>query len=59
MNRPVSIGRHAGGVLIVPDAERHIPIMKIRKVDQCPITEGIAAKHLDFFGLVISTFFGT
>ncbi len=47
-----SIGRHAGGVLIVPDAEGCLPIVRIRGVDQSPITEGITAQHLKYFGLI-------
>lgn len=47
-----SIGRHAGGVLIVPDAESCLPIIKIRGVDQSPIVEGITAQHLQYFGLI-------
>jgi len=47
-----AVSRHAGGVLIVPDAESCLPIIRIRDVDQSPITEGITAQHLKFFGLV-------
>lgn len=47
-----SIGRHAGGVLVVPDAEGCLPIIRIRGVDQSPITEGITAQHLQNFGLI-------
>jgi DNA polymerase III subunit alpha len=47
-----SCGRHAGGVLVVPNAEQHLPIIKIRGTDQSPITEGITAQHLKYFGLV-------
>lgn len=47
-----SIGRHAGGVLVVPDAERHLPIIRIRGIDQSPITEGLTAHHLGYFGLI-------
>ena len=47
-----SIGRHAGGVLIVPNADECLPIIKIRGVYQSPITEGITAQHLKYFGLV-------
>lgn len=47
-----SIGKHAGGVLIIPNAESCLPIIRIRGEDQSPITEGITAKHLKYFGLV-------
>ena len=47
-----SCGKHAGGVLVVPNAEEHLPIIKIRGTDQSPITEGITAQHLKYFGLV-------
>ncbi len=47
-----SIGRHAGGVLIIPDAEGCLPIIRIRGIDQSPIVEGLTAKHLKYFGLV-------
>ena len=47
-----SCGRHAGGVCIVPNAEDHLPIIKIRGTMQSPITEGITAQHLKYFGLV-------
>lgn len=47
-----SVGRHAGGVLIIPDAEACLPIIRIRGVDQSPITEGITAQYLKHFGLI-------
>lgn len=47
-----SIGRHAGGVLVVPDAESCLPIVKSKGVEQSPITEGITAQHLSYFGLI-------
>lgn len=47
-----AISKHAGGVLIVPDAEKHMPIIRIRNVNQCPFTEGLTAQHLKHFGLV-------
>jgi DNA polymerase-3 subunit alpha len=46
-----SIGRHAGGILIVPD-DSCLPIIRVRGIDQSPITEGITAQHLQYFGLV-------
>ena len=47
-----AVSRHAGGILIVPDAESCLPIIKIRGIDQSPITEGITAQYLKYFGLV-------
>ena len=47
-----SIGRHASGIIIVPNADECLPIIKIRGVYQSPITEGITAQHLKYFGLV-------
>lgn len=47
-----SIGRHAGGVLIVPDANGQLPIIRVRGVNQSPIVEGITAQHLKYFGLI-------
>jgi DNA polymerase-3 subunit alpha len=47
-----SVGRHAGGVLVVPDAQSCLPIVRIRGIDQCPIMEGITAQHCKYFGLV-------
>jgi DNA polymerase-3 subunit alpha len=47
-----SIGKHAGGVIIVPDAEACLPVIKIRGLDQSPITEGVTAQHLEYFGLI-------
>jgi DNA polymerase-3 subunit alpha len=47
-----AIGRHAGGVLIVPEASKHLPIIRVRNVSQSPFTEGLTAQHLKHFGLV-------
>jgi DNA polymerase-3 subunit alpha len=47
-----SIGRHAGGLIFVPNAEENIPIIRIRGVDQSPISEGITAQHCKHFGLI-------
>lgn len=47
-----SCGRHAGGILVVPNAEEHLPIIKIRGMNQSPITEGITTQHNKYFGLV-------
>lgn len=47
-----SIGKHAGGTIIVPNADECLPVIKIRGTFQSPITEGITAQHLKYFGLV-------
>jgi len=47
-----SIGKHAGGTIVVPDAEGCLPIIKIRGVDQSPVPEGITAQHLKHLGLI-------
>jgi len=47
-----AIGKHAGGVLVVPDAQSYVPVVRIRGTDQCPIPEGITAQQLKYFGLV-------
>lgn len=53
-----SIGKHAGGVIIVPDAESCLPVIRIKDVDQSPINEGITAQHTKFFGLIKYDFLG-
>jgi DNA polymerase-3 subunit alpha len=47
-----SIGRHAGGILILPNEDSCLPTIRIRGIDQSPITEGITAQHLQLFGLI-------
>lgn len=47
-----SIGRHAGGIIVAPDLESCMPIIKSGGIEQCPITEGITAQHLKYFGLI-------
>ena len=53
-----SIGKHAGGVIIVPDAEACLPVIRNKNVDQSPINEGITAQHTKFFGLIKYDFLG-
>jgi DNA polymerase-3 subunit alpha len=59
-----SIGKHAGGTIIVPDAESCIPVISIKdkktkkSIDQSPICEGITAQHAKFFGLIKYDFLG-
>lgn len=45
-------GRHAGGIILLDDAESYVPIIKIRGEDQSPISEGISGQFLHHFGLV-------
>lgn len=47
-----SIGKHAGGIIVIPDAEGSLPVIRVGGIDQSPITEGITAQHLKYFGLV-------
>lgn len=47
-----SIGTHAAGTLILDDAVSCLPAIKIRGSFQSPITEGLAAQHLQDFGLI-------
>lgn len=47
-----SIGKHAGGILVVPDAESCLPVIKLRGIEQSPINEGLTVQHNHFFGLV-------
>jgi DNA polymerase-3 subunit alpha len=53
-----SIGRHAGGVIICDDASSCMPMINIRKTNQTPWSEGMAAKHLEQFGLIKYDFLG-
>lgn len=53
-----SIGRHAGGVIICEDSESCMPVIRSGKVDQTPWTEGMAARHLERFGLIKYDFLG-
>lgn len=53
-----AISKHAGGVCIVDDAEKHMPMIKIRGEFQTPWSEGLTAKHLEQFGLIKYDFLG-
>lgn len=53
-----SIGRHAGGIIITENPDEHMPIIRIRGVDQTPWGEGLTAKHLEPFGLIKYDFLG-
>lgn len=47
-----SIGRHAGGILICPNLENRMPLIKSGGVIQSPLVEGVTAKHLEEFGFL-------
>jgi len=53
-----SIGRHAGGVLICPDLERHMPLIKVRGELQTPWSEGMNFRHLEPNGFLKFDFLG-
>jgi len=53
-----AISCHAGGLIIIPNAEKHLPAIKIRGKFQSPITEGLKAQHLQQFGLIKYDFLG-
>ena len=53
-----SIGRHAGGVLICPDLEKHMPVIKVRGELQTPWSEGMNFRHLETNGFLKFDFLG-
>ena len=53
-----SIGRHAGGVLICPDLEKHMPLIKVRGELQTPWSEGMNFRHLEPNGFLKFDFLG-
>lgn len=53
-----SVGKHAGGIAIVRDAEKNMPLIKIRGELQTPWSEGLTAKHLEQFGIIKYDFLG-
>ena len=53
-----SIGKHAGGVCIVENADKNMPMIKIRGEYQTPWSEGLTVKHLEQFGLIKYDFLG-
>lgn len=55
----ITLGRHAGGVVICEDASTSMPVIKAKGgVDQTPWSEGLTAKHLEQWGLVKYDFLG-
>ncbi len=53
-----SIGRHAGGVLICPDLEKHMPIIKVRGEFQTSWSEGVNIRNLEENGFLKFDFLG-
>ena len=53
-----SIGRHAGGVLICPELEKYMPIIKVRGEIQTPWSEGMNFRHLEPNGFLKFDFLG-
>ncbi len=47
-----SLGRHAGGVLILDDASKHVPIITAKGEPQVPFSEGVNEKTLEVNGLL-------
>jgi DNA polymerase III subunit alpha len=56
MNR--SVGRHAGGVLICPELEKSMPLIKVRGELQTPWTEGVNIRNLEENGFLKFDFLG-
>jgi len=56
MNR--SVGRHAGGVLICPNLEKHMPLITVRGELQTPWTEGVNIRNLEENGFLKFDFLG-
>ena len=56
MNR--SVGRHAGGVLIAPQLEKHMPLITVRGELQTPWTEGVNIRNLEENGFLKFDFLG-
>jgi DNA polymerase-3 subunit alpha len=53
-----SIGRHAGGVLICPDLELHMPVIKVRGEFQTSWSEGVNIRNLEENGFLKFDFLG-
>lgn len=47
-----NVGRHAGGVIITQDSKDAMPLIKAKGGLQTPWPEGLAARHLEDFGLL-------
>jgi DNA polymerase-3 subunit alpha len=53
-----SIGRHAGGVLVCPNLEDNMPVIKVRGDLQTPWSEGMNFRHLEENGFLKFDFLG-
>lgn len=53
-----AVAKHAGGVCIVSEADKNMPLIKIRGELQTPWSEGLTVKHLEQFGLIKYDFLG-
>ncbi len=53
-----SIGRHAGGVLICPNLEKHMPVISVRGELQTPWAEGLSYRNLEDNGFLKFDFLG-
>tara|TARA_Y100000034_G_scaffold60809_2_gene73887 strand:+ start:6422 stop:10030 length:3609 start_codon:yes stop_codon:yes gene_type:complete len=53
-----SIGRHAGGVLVCPNLENNMPVIKVRGELQTPWSEGMNFRHLEENGFLKFDFLG-
>tara|TARA_R110000765_G_scaffold97967_1_gene184171 strand:+ start:696 stop:4268 length:3573 start_codon:yes stop_codon:yes gene_type:complete len=53
-----SIGRHAGGVILCPDLEKSMPVIKVRGELQTPWSEGMNFRHLEENGFLKFDFLG-
>jgi DNA polymerase-3 subunit alpha len=47
-----TLGRHAGGVVVIEDASKHMPLIAVRKEIQTPWPEGMHIKSLSPFGII-------
>lgn len=50
VGQPKSIGRHAGGILLLEDAKKIMPVIKVRDNLQSPWPEGLTLKTLERLG---------
>lgn len=53
-----TVSRHAGGVIVCSDTESCMPAIRIGGITQTPWTEGMAARHLEQWGLIKYDFLG-
>jgi len=53
-----SVGRHAGGVLVCPELEKHMPLITVKGELQTPWTEGVNIRNLEENGFLKFDFLG-